>query len=138
MKKSGFTLLELLIVIVIIGVLAVLFIPGFRQAKERALNDEARASLKLIQSAEKIYRMEWNAYAGPYTDPAPGPINSINNNLKLSLPNGTTRNWNYTIPAATATTFQAQGSRQIGSGYNRVFTIDQVLEEPTCTGDFCK
>jgi len=129
--KKGFTLLELLIVLIIIGVLAALFIPSFRPAKEAALNDEARANLDLIKAAEKVYRMENNLYYGPTSD-----INNINTYLKLSLPNATNRNWNYSIISASADAFSATAVRNV-TGYSRTWTITESTEA-SCSGDFCK
>ena len=101
--RKGFTLLELIIVIIVIGVLASLALPGFGKARESALEKEAQANLRLISAAEKIYHMEYNAYFTG-TD-----LVVINNNLKLSLP---AQNWSYAITsAAPGTAFTAQATR---------------------------
>jgi len=61
-KDKGFTLVELLIVVVIVGILAALGLPQFTKAREHAMGKEAIVNLKLIAAAEKIYRMEASAY----------------------------------------------------------------------------
>ncbi len=140
-NKCGLTLLELLIVVIIIGVLAALFYPGFRQHRESALNEEARAALKLIQGAEKIYRMEQGFYYGPCATEGVECINNINRYLKLSLPNATTRNWNYIISSVSGApnyNFVANATRyNAPAGYSRTWTIDSA-SEPSCSGSFCK
>lgn len=139
MNKRAFTLLELLIVVIIIGILALLFLPRFRPSKESVLNQEARSALKLIQSAEKIYRME----VGNYT--AAADENVINNWLKLSLSNATNRAWNYTVTLGTGTRpdFNATARRngvEAGKYYDRTLWINSTLDDVNCTpaDRFCK
>lgn len=124
-RSRAFTLVELMIVIVIIGVLATLSIVQFSGPKEQALEKEAKANLKLISAAEKIYRME----AGHYID-APDE-NAINQILRLMLPaNETTKNWDYSVTATGGGTgFSASATRTKGSNI-RTYTIDQEEEEP--------
>ncbi|MCM8795768.1 MAG: prepilin-type N-terminal cleavage/methylation domain-containing protein, partial [Candidatus Omnitrophica bacterium] len=65
----GFTLLELVVVIIIIGILATFGISQYIPARERALGKEAIANLKLIAAAERIYRMETGRYCTDMSTP---------------------------------------------------------------------
>ncbi|MFH1398308.1 MAG: type II secretion system protein [Candidatus Omnitrophota bacterium] len=89
--KRSYTLTELMVVLIIIGVLAILAIPLITGPREQAMDNEAKVNLKLIQAAEKIYHMEYNQY-WPAAD-----NDALNQNLTLSLPKATNnnRNWNY-------------------------------------------
>jgi len=53
--KRGFTLIELMIVVAIIGLLAALAIPNFMRFQARAKQSEAKGNLKAIYTGQKSY-----------------------------------------------------------------------------------
>ena len=61
-EKKGFTLAEVLIVVVIIGVLAALIIPRFTGQSERAVVAEAVSMLSAIRQAEEAYNLGNGSY----------------------------------------------------------------------------
>ena len=97
MKKNGFNLLELIVVMLIITILASLGLANYSRSKEIALSKEAVANLKLLQAAEKSYRYEAGTYYPSAVGSNTSDISAINSNLKLSLVSGNGRNWNYTV-----------------------------------------
>lgn len=62
-NSKGFTLIELMIVVVIIGILAALAIPRFTQASARAKEKEADGILKQIYTLENAYYANNGAWA---------------------------------------------------------------------------
>jgi type II secretory pathway pseudopilin PulG len=139
-KMKSLTLMELLIVIIIVGIFSTLAITQYGGYRERALDREAIANLRLIQAAERIFRMEQGTY---YPAALPdATTNNINTNLHLSLPTGNNRNWNYTCQAATGTV-TAQRYRFVGSPtLGRSWTLLIANENPTCSSssatDICR
>lgn len=56
--KKGFTLLELLITIIILGILAAIAIPIYTSSVERARGDACISNIRTILSAWQIYNMK--------------------------------------------------------------------------------
>jgi type IV pilus assembly protein PilA len=61
--KKGFTLVELMIVVAIIGILAAIAIPNFVKFQARSKQSEARTNLKALFSAEKGWFGERDTYS---------------------------------------------------------------------------
>ncbi|OFZ78682.1 MAG: hypothetical protein A2583_07210 [Bdellovibrionales bacterium RIFOXYD1_FULL_53_11] len=57
-NMSGFTLVELMIVVAIIGILAAIAIPNYQKYQARARQTEAKLALASIYTAEKSYAAE--------------------------------------------------------------------------------
>ncbi|MEY3019299.1 MAG: hypothetical protein RLZZ272_283, partial [Actinomycetota bacterium] len=60
--EDGFTLVELLVVVVIVAILAGVAIPTFLQQRERAWESAVRAELRSAVVALESYRAESGAY----------------------------------------------------------------------------
>ncbi|NIR99309.1 MAG: prepilin-type N-terminal cleavage/methylation domain-containing protein, partial [Gammaproteobacteria bacterium] len=54
-QRPGFTMIELLIVVVIVSILAALAIPTLTRARERGFYTALRADLKHLQNQQEIY-----------------------------------------------------------------------------------
>jgi len=83
--KKGFTLVELLIVVIIIGILATIAMPQYQRFVERSRAAEANTILGAIRNAEEVYKID-NAKYLVVTDAgdiATGP--SANNKKLMSI-----------------------------------------------------
>jgi len=122
--NDGFTLIELMVVILIIGILASISIPSFVQSIEYAREKEARATLQLIYNAEKVYRLDKKAYSSAATTSDSDWANLAS---YIANPNDTAEYYAYTVSpvnnAAVPPTFTATAVRN-GKPTNTV-TIDQ-------------
>jgi len=101
-KKQGFTLIELMVVIVIIGVLASLAIPRFTEASAKAKVAEAPRVIASFESA-------WLALAAEQ-----GTISSTDGLIfDASAVNKESKWWNYAAPT-TSGAFSASAASQMG------------------------
>jgi len=62
--EEGFTLIELMIVIAIIGILAAIAIPQFSAYRQRSFNSAAQADLRNATTAQEAYFVDFQQYTG--------------------------------------------------------------------------
>jgi len=126
-NDPGFTLMELMIVVAIVGLLAAIAIPNFFGMQKRAKTTEAKSNLGALWALQEAYYIENEAYVKPTGELAPGPYDGTVGWPELGFfPKGTTR-YQYEIISADVSSFIAKAKGDIdGDADNDEWTIDEV------------
>jgi type IV pilus assembly protein PilA len=128
---KGFTLIELMIVVAIIGILAAIAIPNFVKFQCRSKQSEAKTNLKAIYVAQESYRGEFDSYvAVTAANYRPGGANSLG-----FYAQGQRRRYDYSS-ASTATTFLATAAGITPDTNNDEWTITEA-NDLTNTSNNC-
>ncbi|MBU2549416.1 MAG: prepilin-type N-terminal cleavage/methylation domain-containing protein [Proteobacteria bacterium] len=93
-NRKGFTLIELMIVVAIIGILAAIAIPQFASYRQRAQDSAAKSSLKNLATAQENYYAENNTYTATL-----GNLTawfSPESTISLAVSGGSTTKWSAT------------------------------------------
>ncbi len=65
-RQSGFTLLEIMVVIVILGLLVAIVAPNVLESQDKAMVEKARADISVLEQALDMYKLD--NYVYPSTD----------------------------------------------------------------------
>jgi len=132
MNRKGFTLIELMIVVVIIGILAALAIPRFLEASKKAKITEAKGVVKQLYNLQQAFYQEQGHYppaaqltaptsTSDFTPTWSGSNKPIADSISFNIPSGKPR-FNYSTLAGGGASAVANG--QDGSLANVVVQID--------------
>ena len=104
--QKGFTLIELMIVIAIIGILAAIAIPNFLSYRQRAYDSAAQSDLKNLMTAQEAYFVDHDTYVDITGVSAGGEISD----LDLTLSKGVTAGGTGSTTGYTMSAYHTSGS----------------------------
>lgn len=138
-KERGFTLIELMIVVAIIGVLAAIAIPNFRNYQLKTKRQELPTNLKAIRTAELSYQAEFHTFQQLTSSPA-----GVANNQKRTwtdqggfntigwAPTGNVYGSYYSVGAVTPTTITGMTHSNLDNdGANATYTFVANISNAT-------
>jgi prepilin-type N-terminal cleavage/methylation domain-containing protein len=120
-RPRGFTLVELMVSVTIMGVLVAMSATRFGRSLEQSKADFAAANLRAVWAAQRLYWLENHVYCDQITRVG-GPKALYELGLLDPAIVSTTGDYAYAITAADADSFQATATRTTGAG---MFTINQ-------------
>ena len=109
-KEEGFTLIELMIVIAIIGILAAIAIPQFSAYRTRSYNSSAQSDVRNIATAQEAYYVDYSTYTSDVDNLTGASYGFMPSGNVTSATTGTTTS--YTITGAHSSgdkTYQLTG-----------------------------
>ena len=148
-RSNGFSLVELLIVVVIIGILATLAAAGYFASKRSANEGSAVSAMRLLHSAQMTYASSYGGgeYVGTIGAGSVTTLNDLHNATLIDdvLGSGTKSGYNYVggrelatptspaqfffsaIPISTST-ISATGNHRYGIGTDGVLRADTSVD----------
>lgn len=140
-KNKGFTIVELLIVIVVIGILAAIVVVAYRGIQDRAYDTSVQNDLANIAKKIKMYNVENGVYPAGNTQLATLDIKVNKSAFGSHFDNGTsTYNLLYCrIPASAPTGFALVAYSRTGKGfqYSSGGQLGEYTGPKTGTGPMC-
>jgi type IV pilus assembly protein PilA len=120
--RTGFTLIELMIVVSIVGLLSSVAIPNYMRFQMKTKSTEAKTSLAAIRTAEESYFAEYGRYApaSPKAVAIPGSVKAIFSTTNVGFrrigfaPEGKVYfSYAIAVPAASPTGFSADAGADL-------------------------
>jgi type II secretion system protein G len=118
-RESGFTLVELLVVMLILGLIAAVAIPSFFYQRDKAKDAQAKVAVRTAQNAAETIRTD---NGGDYDGPGGVTVASLQavettlNDADLSVPSVSASSYTVRVTSETGNTFdiarQANGNVQ--------------------------
>ena len=135
-KRAGFTLMELMVVVTIVGLVAAFAIPDYTKSVEKTHLKDAQNNLMLIHAAQQMYFAQNNNIYWPGGAGAAGALAAINSGLGLNIiANGMT----YSCSQTLTTNFTCTAVRTGATAFTVTITEAAVSlgTNPSCTAGAC-
>jgi prepilin-type N-terminal cleavage/methylation domain-containing protein len=129
--EAGFTLIEIIVTIVIIGLVTGFALVNFNKTIERSHYQEARNQLKMIHAAAQLYFAKHGFTIPEYS--GSGALDEINSGLHLGI---NANGFEYTCSRVSDTEYECDAVRNNSQGqemYRLVLTQDTLSStNPSC------
>lgn len=135
-KKGGFTLIELMIVVFIVGVLAAIAIPAFVKARSNARSTSFASDIRTLAYAADSYALETGLYA-PQTSPGVFPAGLEGYISKAMFESETPLGGNWHIEFDTSNFYSGVGVSNPAYTASDFAKVDAIIDDgDISTGQF--
>ena len=127
-KEKAFTLTDVMIVVVIIGLIMSFGISNYYKSQERAFLKNAISQLEILKRAQELYFTKYDTYYSPSASCATVDLDKINEGLNIYLiENG----FSYACDCGVVNSFECRATREDNSF---IVTVRNDID-PTCSLD---
>lgn len=113
-EEKGFTLVELLVVMLILGLLAAIAIPSFFNQRDKAKDADAKAATRTAQTAMETFAVD---NGGEYTTATDGALKTIEPTLTdYTITLGDLADKTYTVTVDSEVTGQSYSIKRYSNG----------------------
>lgn len=127
--RDGFTLLELLIVIIVVGLLALVIIPNLLSGPARARDSQRKADMRTIKTALESYYNDNNSYPTSLqvlTEGTTPYLKSLPTDPKTKQMYVYTTTGNPPSNFLLKVTLESSGDKDVKSGTTNIYQIDST------------
>ena len=111
--SQGFTFIEMLVVVTIIGILSMIGVVNFKVANQKARDGRRQGDLQQIRAALELYRTDQNAY--PTTVQFTSPLAAGGTTYMSEVPTDPTTDYLYAYTSATGATYTLCSSLELST-----------------------
>ncbi len=117
-KQAGFTLIEILVVVIIIGILAAIAIPTYLEYVKRGYASDAIVTIQAVLNAAEVYQQE--------TGDWPQDVETLENEGYLDIKLATKKKWQFNL-SVTDISATSLADMKGGEGNEITFYIDDGI-----------
>lgn len=117
-NSYGFTLMEVMVCVVIVGILAVIAISSMPNFRKKSISTEAKNTLGDIRSYQEAYFFEYGRYSGDLSS--------------LGFDNNAGQQYSYDIASSTTASVVLRAAGKVGTDVeDTVWTLEIVNRKPS-------
>lgn len=116
--QAGFTLVEILVVVIIIGILAAIAIPTYLNYVKRGYASDAKVTIQAVLNAAEVFEQETGSW--------PTDLDVLENDGYLEVKLSTKTKWQFNLSSTDITATSLEGMKG-GAGEVLVFYIDEGI-----------